>query len=389
MDLELIETGEPINFDYMVRCTNIDVPGSFHPIISGQTHFKALSTGAAVAVSAPHHYCKRSLRNEPFNKPGDPMKMPVLAWYDDVNDLSRTWAYLTNDAYKSPLAKVRFVDYAVSRVTKGEYREWALKTSQNYKQIGAIPGPFGCMTSNALSSSPQFCGYSETLRRNGGEYLQVVNGGVLERHLYTVPFDTEGFDMEAVKAELAPENRYFCAQRWKTVPKSEDVLKRMEEHKCVTPTGKCPTRNRVKGKDHIHNREYSEQTKKFRGQQYSEFGRLKRRRLVNYLDPICLKGESECDIRNIYPVIPVTTQDGLVFRMLRKADYLGFSIQSSTGFSSEDFGGFYPTGFRTPGGKAESGVLFINEALVCDHDGRIFTFSDFETNETIRTTTQY
>jgi len=65
-----------------------------------------LSTGAAVAVSAPHHYCGRSLSNQPFNKLDDPMKMPVLAWYDDVNDLSRTWAYLTNDAYKSPLAKV-------------------------------------------------------------------------------------------------------------------------------------------------------------------------------------------------------------------------------------------------------------------------------------------
>jgi len=30
MDLELKETGEPINFDYMVRCANIDFPGSFH-----------------------------------------------------------------------------------------------------------------------------------------------------------------------------------------------------------------------------------------------------------------------------------------------------------------------------------------------------------------------
>jgi len=350
----------------MVRCTNIDVLGSFHPIISGQTHFKALSTGAAVAVSAPHHYCKRSLRNEPFNKPGDPMKMPVLAWYDNVNDLSRTWA-------------VRFVDYAVGRVTAAEYRDWALETSKNYKQIGAIPGPFGCMTGNALSSSPQSCGYSETLRRNG----------VLERHLYTVPFDTAGFDMEAVKKELAPENRYFCAQRWKTVPEPEDVLKMLEGRKCTTPTGKCPTRKKIKGPDHTHVRNYSEQTGKFRGQQYSEFSRLKRKRLVNYLDPLCLKDESECDIRKVYPVIPISAQDGYVFRMLRQSDFQGFSIQSSTGFSSEDFGGFHPTGFRTPGGKPDSGVLFVNDELVCDKEGRLFTFLDFEAFETIRTTTQY
>ena len=62
MDLELKETGEPINFDYMVRCANIDVPGSFHPIISGQTHFMALSTGACLLYTSPSPRDKRQSR---------------------------------------------------------------------------------------------------------------------------------------------------------------------------------------------------------------------------------------------------------------------------------------------------------------------------------------
>ena len=152
--------------------------------------------------------------------------MPVLAWYDNVNDLSRTWAYLTNDAYLSPLAKVRFIDFKVTRATGYEYREWAEKTSRNYEQIGAIPGPFGCMTSsNAPSSEPESCFYSETLERNGGKYLQVIDDGVLERHLYSVPFAKDGFDMKAIKSELSSSTGYFCSQTTITVPKDEIELK--------------------------------------------------------------------------------------------------------------------------------------------------------------------
>ena len=392
MDLELKETGEPINFDYMVRCANIDVPGSFHPIISGQTHFMALSTGAAVAVSAPHHYCKRSLSNQPFNKPGDPMKMPVLAWYDDVNDLSRTWAYLTNDAYKSPLAKVRFVNYAVSRVTQDEYRDWALETSKNYKQIGAIPGPFGCMTGNALPSEPESCAYPETKERNGGQSLQVIDDGVLEHHLYSIPIVTDGFDMEAVKGDFAPQSDYYCPQTRISVLKSEEELKQQEGRKCVTPSGECSNRKTIPGRNHPDNlvdKIWSESSLTFHKTQYSNFGQLKNRRLVNYLDPVCLKGENECDIRNVYPIIPVTTDKGLVFRMLQKSEYLGFSIQSRAGFTHTDFGGFNPTGFRTPGGLADVGVLFVNDELVCDRAGKAFSFYDFKNNEYIRQTTQY
>ena len=331
MDLELIETDELINFDYMVRCVNIDVPGSFHPIISGQTHFKALTTGAAVAISAPHHYCKRSLGNKPFNKPGDVIKMPVLAWYDNVNDLSRTWAYLTNDAYLSPLAKVRFIDFKATRVTGNEYREWAEETSRNYEQIGAIPGPFGCMTSNATSSEPESCAYPERLERNGGKHLQIIDDGVLERHLYSFPLVEDGFDMGTIKTELAPDSRFFCSQTSITVPKDNQELKKLNQQKCYTASGKCPTKNITRGKDHPYTRAYSEETEKFFKVQYSNFSRLKNEKLVNYLDPVCIKDESECNIRTVHPVISIKTKDGIVHRMLRKPEYKGFSIQSETG----------------------------------------------------------
>lgn len=401
LDLELIETGAPINFDYMVRCTNIDVPGSFHPIIKGETHFIALSTGAAIAASAPHHYCERSLRGLPFNKPGDPLKMPVVAWYDDVNDLSTAWAYLTNDAYSSPLAKIRFVDFKVSLANKDDYRLWAEKTSQNYKQFGAIPGPFGCMTANALSTEPQSCGYKETVERNGGKQLQVIDDGLLERHLYATPIITDNFlpyikqplDVVAFKKEISPNSDIYCPQTTMVVPKTEEELQKQANQKCYTVSGKCPTVKKVKGKDHIKLRKmpFSEEANKFGKIQSAYLRRLKDKRLVNYLDPICLKGEGECDIRKVWPVIPVITDHGPipVWRMLRMPEYKGFSIQATRGFTPDDFGGFEPTGFRIFNGRTDTGVLFVNDELVCDKYGQVFTFYDFKNSERVKSTTQY
>ena len=116
---------------------------------------------------------------------------------------------------------------------------------------------------------------------------------------------------------------------------------------------------------------------------------MKNRKLVNYLDPVCLRDKSVCDIRTVYPVITIKTKNGYVHRMLRKPEYKGFSIQSGTGFTTNDFDGFNPTGFRTLGGQSDTGVLFVNNELVCDRFGQIFEFYDFNNSQFIRTTTQY
>ena len=137
--------------------------------------------------------------------------------------------------------------------------------------------------------------------------MQVIDDGVLERHLYAVPFATDGFNMEAVKSELAPTNRYFCSQDWIRVPKDEEDLKREEGFSCHSQARGCSKLKKVKGKGHLDIRDYSEQVKAFRGRQYRKFGDLKNKRLVNYLDPVCLKGESECDIRKVYPCLLYTS----------------------------------------------------------------------------------
>lgn len=123
-DYELIETGEPLNFDFIISCYNREVPGSFNGILKPRTMFKATSTGAAIAISPPKHYCQRALTGFSLEKKTDLLKKPLLAWYPDVTNLSYAFVYLTNDAYTGPQAKIRFKGYKFTRTDKAAFMAW-------------------------------------------------------------------------------------------------------------------------------------------------------------------------------------------------------------------------------------------------------------------------
>ena len=93
-DFEVIETGEALNFDYVMSCYNREVPGSFAGVLKPKTIFKPTSTGAAIAIFPPEHYCSRGLRGRDLETPWDTMTIPQVAWYPDVNDLSYAISYM-------------------------------------------------------------------------------------------------------------------------------------------------------------------------------------------------------------------------------------------------------------------------------------------------------
>ena len=121
---EVIETGEAIDFDYVVSCYNRDLPGSFHGILWPRTMFKATNTGEAVAIAVPEYYCSRGLRGNDMIQEDDLWKMPQLAWYPDVNDLSFALIYASNDAYTGPKAELRFKGYKATPTTRDRFYKW-------------------------------------------------------------------------------------------------------------------------------------------------------------------------------------------------------------------------------------------------------------------------
>jgi|GEM_PF-3364201 len=152
-DFILKETGEPIQFDYVVACggvvenysyTSPTVFYTHHPIIM----FEPVGDGQAlglVTIDMCDDWKWQPLKFGPMagqSRIPETLR-PRVIWFDDINDLSKGWGYETDDAYTSPRAKIEFVKASVSSADKNDWNTWRKETANSYQEIGALPGPWG------------------------------------------------------------------------------------------------------------------------------------------------------------------------------------------------------------------------------------------------------
>jgi len=209
-DLEVIKTGENLNFDYVISCYNREVIGSFSGILKPKIMFKATSTGEAVAIVPPEHYCERGLRNYALERAGDPMVIPQVTWYPDVNDLSFAISYMSDSAYRNPNAHLKFKSYSYARSNKAAFIESINRLEASYEQIGAIPGPFGCADEDVSSNIDEYaCSHFSKLRRNDGRYIVIYDEKYTDRHVrvYEVPQKL----IAAIRRLPDGKTRYYCS----------------------------------------------------------------------------------------------------------------------------------------------------------------------------------
>lgn len=142
-DYTVIETGEAISFDYVVGCGGIVANYSYttpSAIYEAHPTIQILPTqnGAAIGIKAPGILCDQRY----FEFVPDDFR-PFMMWFPDVEDLSFSWGYATEVAYESPNAHVIFHGSNVTQATESEWRDNRAQLSENYKQVGALPGPWG------------------------------------------------------------------------------------------------------------------------------------------------------------------------------------------------------------------------------------------------------
>ena len=372
-EYELIETGEPVKFDYVLSCQGFSFPSNL---------FYATSAGAAIAIAHPEEYCQRGINGQNIEWASDRIKMPVLTWYDDVNDLTLGYVYLTNDAYASPHAKVRFKSYNVTPTDRSAFNAWKEKARAEYEQIGAIPGPFGCATSNLTVENPHYCRHPINIARNGGKGLMVADDGVSISHMVAYPMNKMHF--EAAKAyldeELTPEGiycrNYFYYESGER--KQGKLFKAVSEN--IVPADVL---------------------------QFSkDNARLVSRKMASgeltYLSPECLLEPSlNCDIVAVYPRISSKIMDGtIVSTMIYQNQYRGFAIRRKGNYDKASplgiksaIGVDYPEHIN-PGislsqhqfDRQNEGVLFINDKYACVTEfGGVTGAYDFDRQEILYT----
>jgi len=377
---EVIETEEAIDFDYIVSCYNDEVPGSFKGVLVPRNMFMATSTGQAIAISPPNHYCERGVKGLPLEKENDVLKMPILMWYPDVNDLSMTYIYMTNDAYTGPNTKVRFKGYSFSNSDRESFLAWEERARANYKQIGAIPGPFGCNSVDTGSSLT--CGRDDFVARNNGYYLAVQGPDFFNPHAYIFTWPENVAN--DYREYLDVNHRYYCRKAI-----SSQAGKQYRRNLMFGDSSKRPGNLPEHLKSYDTHRKYVQSPENLRREVY--------------LDPeLLLRGNGDRPVAEIYPKVRYTRFENksssgninqqagkkikrvsqVTTQILAVPEWRGFAILNYQSPISD----YFPE-ITSPNYAGEyAAALYWNDTLICEDEfvGSDFQFYDLARGNVIR-----
>ena len=377
---EVIETGEYIAFDYIMSCFNDEVPGSFKGVLKPRNMFKATSTGAAIAISPPKHYCERAIKGIPLEKANDVLKMPILMWYPDVNDLSYTLLYMTNDAYTGPNAKVRFKSYSFSKSDRASFLAWERKARAEYKQIGAIPGPFGC---NSVDTGSSFaCGRDDFVARNNGYFLAVEGSDFFNPHVY-ISMLPENVAND-YREYLNVNHRYYCR---KVI--SSQAGKQYQRNLMFGDSIKQPGNLPEYLKSYDTHRKYVQSPENLRREVY--------------LDPVLLlRGNGDRPVAEVYPKVRYTRfenkpssgninqQAGRKIKRVSQVTTQILAVPEWRGFAILNYqrpiSDYFPEIISPNYADEYAGALYWNDTLICEDEfvGSDFQFYDLARGSVIR-----
>ena len=137
MVVELSHGGEPLNIEVIIGCGSQvrQIPGegrSARAIWAPYIYGVRTKNGEGVLVQSPN-ICDRELAKQPM--PAD--FLPVVFWAPDAGNLEFMIAYLHEQAYAQPVAKLKFHKAAFTEVTKADYEAWVqTKWKDNIVPLG-------------------------------------------------------------------------------------------------------------------------------------------------------------------------------------------------------------------------------------------------------------
>ena len=143
-NFEVRDSGEQLTFDYVVAC-NIrltrwrDGGLSDDSTYGPRVVFLPTRTGQAIMLRTLRACSGLTSENEDI----PPDVLPLAVWFENVNDLSIGIGYASEDAYNSPLSKLKFRGARVDHATRSDWEAWRKSSAEIYKPVGDIPGPWG------------------------------------------------------------------------------------------------------------------------------------------------------------------------------------------------------------------------------------------------------
>jgi hypothetical protein len=149
-------TGEVVDFDLVRPCQPKyarDATGDsidLGPLAGGEvewdSHFGAVNRFPK--VTKDHHAIvvkiPRACDGQTTSKGSVPPDLlPYASWYEDADDISEGLLYATEDAYRSPVAKIEFRGASIERATAADFREWVKHAADGFRSSRDIVSPLG------------------------------------------------------------------------------------------------------------------------------------------------------------------------------------------------------------------------------------------------------
>jgi len=131
LKVKLTYKGEPQDFDFVVGCnvrltTYQDRGRSVDLGMVPEVFGRRMSDGKAVVIRPP-----RACRGETTANGGAPPDLlPMVIVYDNADNLAFGSAYMSEDAYESPLSELKFGGATIDRATRADFDE-SRQTQQN------------------------------------------------------------------------------------------------------------------------------------------------------------------------------------------------------------------------------------------------------------------
>ncbi|WLA64941.1 hypothetical protein [Bradyrhizobium diazoefficiens] len=165
-------TGEVVRFDLVRPCraqyakdvfgdsvglgplgTGKYEPGSY---FGGVNRFpKVTQDGHAIVVRIPLA-CKGETT---ANGKLPPDLLPFVSWFEDADDLTQGLMYATEDAYRSPLAKIEFRGASIEAASSEDFQDWLKHAAEGFRPSRDIQSPLGLTQHDIFGGGPiaQFC----------------------------------------------------------------------------------------------------------------------------------------------------------------------------------------------------------------------------------------
>ncbi|WFT94410.1 hypothetical protein QA633_40180 [Bradyrhizobium barranii] len=88
-----------------------------------------------------------------------PDLLPFVSWFEDANDLSVGLMYATEDAYRSPVARIEFRGASIEAADAKDFQDWLKRAPVGFRPSKDIKSPLGLTADDIYggNTTAQFC----------------------------------------------------------------------------------------------------------------------------------------------------------------------------------------------------------------------------------------